>query len=526
MRKFKALYTNEMIKISRKYVVIIITGIMILGLFAYSGIIKISEITSSRYDQPGMADQENDWRKEEMKAMLDNFKSEKLKLQQELDSAEDEAGRQQIEYQIKNLDIQIEVYEYAVAKNVYFYAGGYIAESLRSLMDAKINLSQYDMIPAEELNDIQKKEIASLNKRIEKYEQIIEETDYGTYLDFKEELIDEDDSLTADEKTIKKESVELRRKIDPTGAISVSAVNYDPIESFLQTIESIKRSLLSNIDYTSYGTAKPLAPDDRKTLENKLAVEIYKLENKDFSKTGSNGFMSTDFTDVAMKGMLNFGRFMMVCMVLILAGGAVSQEISSGSIKSLIIAPVKRYKIFFAKLASIVTAGLAMAVILYVVSVFVHGIMFGFSSGTDYIYAVNGKARELDFYIYRLANIGIDFIDVLVYLVFAYMLSIITRNTAVSVGVSIAIYFGGNLVNLFMAATEIFSGEWTKFVPFNNMALSSRIFSDSAGSFDISAVLGINFNAPSVLFSLCYLAVMLICFGYTALDSFNRRDIK
>ncbi|MFA6735669.1 MAG: ABC transporter permease subunit [Saccharofermentanales bacterium] len=522
MRKFKALYINEMIKISRKLVVIIVMGVMVLGLFGYGGIIKLTELAQKRYDQVDMSGSEQDWRKDEMRNMLDNFKSEKANLQDEMDKA-DEEMKKQYESQIKSLDVQIEIYEYAVEKDIYLYSGGYTAVSLRNMMDLKFSLINYEGIPVEEMNDIQRAEKKRTEDEISKYEEIIEKSDYRMYIDFQNEIIDSDTSMTEEEKQIMRESNDLRVKIDPTGEISASS-DYDPLSSYITSIENIKKSLLHNIDYTGYGSIKPLTPSGRQELENSLAVQIYKLEKGDFER--SNNYMQVELSDVAMTGMLGFGTFMMICMVLILAGGAISQEISTGSIKSLIISPVKRYKIFFAKLTSIITAGVATAVVLYIVSILVHGILFGFGNGSDYIYAINGKAHELSFYIYRMAYIGLEFVDVLVYLVFAYMLSIITRNTAVSVGVSIAIYFGGNLVNLFLSATEIFSGEWLKFIPFNNMSLADRIFKVQMNNIGISGLFGLNLNAPSSMFSVVYLVVMLICFGYIALDSFNRRDIK
>jgi ABC-type transport system involved in multi-copper enzyme maturation permease subunit len=105
----------------------------------------------------------------------------------------------------------------------------------------------------------------------------------------------------------------------------------------------------------------------------------------------------------------------------------------------------------------------------------------------------------------------------------AFMLSVITRNTAASVGISIAVYFGGNLANTFISLFA--TGEWAKFIPFNNMSLASRLFPDPMGSFGMN-IFGYQSVVPSITFSAVYLAVLVICMGYIALDSFNRRDIK
>jgi ABC-2 type transport system permease protein len=114
-----------------------------------------------------------------------------------------------------------------------------------------------------------------------------------------------------------------------------------------------------------------------------------------------------------------------------------------------------------------------------------------------------------------------------VYMSFAFMLSVLTRNTAAAVGISVAGYFGSGIVQGFLAFLPNY--EFLKFLPFSNLTLQSRFFpfsnlmqSLSYGGFSM----GGTFTYPSLTFSLVYLLVILFCMNYTAMDSFNRRDIK
>jgi hypothetical protein len=62
------------------------------------------------------------------------------------------------------------------------------------------------------------------------------------------------------------------------------------------------------------------------------------------------------------------------------------------------------------------------------------------------------------------------------------------------------------------------------------MNIASKIFPSAAAQMtgvSIGGSTGIASTVSnSLTFSLCYLAVLLLCMGYIAFDSFTRRDIK
>ena len=108
------------------------------------------------------------------------------------------------------------------------------------------------------------------------------------------------------------------------------------------------------------------------------------------------------------------------------------------------------------------------------------------------------------------------------YLIFALTLSVLTRNTALSVGVSIAAYIGSgtimSLINSFITA------DWVKFIPFNNFGVVDRIFASNLSYSAMQAASGA-MNNVSVGFSLAVLGVCAVLMLITMFDSFNKRDI-
>ncbi len=518
MRKFIALYTNEMIKISRKVVVIIILAIMTVGVIGFGGIMKLQQNSIDK--RFGNIIEDKDWSVQQMQGQLDFYKNELASVEQKITAATTDEEKVQLLGDKAFLQQQVELHQMAVDRGIFLYSGGFKATLLNDLMNEKSQAAMIEAIPSDQRTKEQIAQLVLVKQIIAQYTAILDSGDFAKYIGIKNNSIDQDAMLTADEKNLKKDTNLLWLKLDPKGEAG-SGMNGNQLSGTLSQIENYRRSLLYGIDYTSQTQyVKPLTPASRQKVENDLAVLMYKAEHN-LLDTEYNS--ATQIQNSAVTGMFGFGVFMLVCMMMILAGGAISQEMSTGSIKSLIISPTRRYKIYFAKLFSIVTVGVFSLGILYLVTILMNGIYFGFGSGSSFIFAANGTAMELNFYMYRLAFIAVNFIDVLVYMMLAFMLSVVTRNTAASVGISIAVYFGGSLANSFLSFFA--KGEWVKFIPFNNLSLQTRIFADPMAIGGMN-LLGMQYVAPSLLFSAVYLAVLVICMGYIALDSFNRRDIK
>lgn len=517
MHKLLALYTNEMIKISKKISVFIIIGIMILGVVGFGALMKVQDSMNSK-SSINTSNKNIQFQKDDMSRQIDNLKAQIDEIKKKKSSASGVELRK-LEAEERNAQNQLDMFQYAKDRDILANSASYRAQAIQTLFGYKLTISELSAVPEASLSGDQRKELAHAQDYALRLEKVIDNKDFKGFISISDDIIKNNTSLSSDDKKIALESNQLKLKYNQTGEVNGQADTTGGSYTYIYQIENGKRSLLSNLDYTSNPQSpKPLTSELRQKVKNEIAVAEYKLE-KGITPSSNIG---TDIKAIVMPGMLGVGIFMIVILLMILAGGSVSQEISTGSIKSLIISPAKRWKIFVAKVASLLTIGIIAALILYVIAAIANGLFFGFSSGDPYIYASNGAAHELNFYIYQFARIFTDFIAVVVFMVFALMLSVVTRNTAASVGISIAVYFVGNNANAILM--RFVDGEWRKFIPFNNLDFTSKIFPNDSLS-QAASGMGVAVN-NSLAFSLIYVAVLVFCMGYIALDSFNRRDIK
>lgn len=519
MRKIFALYTNEMIKISKKISVIIILAIMVALIFGFGGLMKYQDIVNSKNENGYSYNVQ--FQKDEMNRQLEDAKNRIAEIQKKKTSASG-TDLKSLESEERSNQNQVDMIQFAIDHEILLYSSSYRAQATQTLFSSKEMITQLKSIPEANLTLEQKEQLSTTQENVTTLEKIIVNKDFKAYIALQNEGVEKNDSISDQEKKIYREGNDLRLKYNITGESEGTTFNEGNASSYLYQLQNAKLSLLYDLDYNSGAQAmKPLTPEQREKIENNIKVIEYKFEKGIISNTSTSN-TGLDVKSIVMPGMLGIGIFMTAVLVMILAGGSVSSEISTGSIKSLIISPTKRWKIYTAKLLSLITIAVLSALTAYVFSILANGIYFGFNSGSPYIYASNGVAHELNFYVYQLARLFTDFIAVLVFMVFAFMLSIITRNTAASVAIAIAVYLVGSNANAILM--QFVKGDWRKFIPFNNLDLTNKIFTNDT----LMASMGNPSNAVnnSLVFSLIYIAVLLICMGYTALDSFNRRDIK
>ena len=514
MRRLCALYLNEMTKISHKLSVIIMLFIMAALVFGIGGLMLFSLKMSTANN---IQNNNDTWQTQNNQQQLQNYKTQLADIQaKEKTAGADLANLQMQEQSLKN---QIDMFQYAADNNINMNSQEYRAVAMQKLFTYKDTVSQLKSYPAEMLTDKQKKEITTDQDYITRLQKVIDNKDYAAYIVISNEIVSNNSDLTDDQKQIEKDMNALRLKINPTGETNNSIYGVDNTEQLISQISSNKYSLLNNFGYVSGSqTAKSLTTTDREKLSNDIVVNTYKLENGMVKVDNASAIRNS-----AQVTMMSFGLIMMVILMMILAGGCVSSEISTGSIKSLIIAPVRRWKILFAKFLSLLTVLIVSGLFLYGISILAYGIFFGFNTVTPYVFASGGTPHVMNYYLFFLAKIFVNLLPVLFYMVLAFMLSVVTRNTAASVGISIAVFFAGSIVSSLITAFA--KGEWVKFLPFSNMDVTGRVF-----PYDTTLAMlgGTTAGAVSttIAFSLITIAVFLLLMGYTAFDSFTRRDIS
>ena len=285
--------------------------------------------------------------------------------------------------------------------------------------------------------------------------------------------------------------------------------------NIINGIEANKRSIRTGINQN---TRKLLKAEEKQKLEEQIKISIYRLENNiPDASNGSN-------TNYRMRYELLAPMFSIAVIsiaIIVIAGGTISNEISTGTIKFWALTPNKRWKIMTAKLLSILFYIIILVLITSLLSVAIANIFFE-ENGETYLYCKNGEVQEIGNTLYTVEFYFVKAIPVVLFALFAVMLSTITRNTAVSVSFSVALYIGNGLAMQIL--NQFITKDWIKFIPFNNLNLTSKIFTNST---DMSNLMfGSSFATSTTLgFSLAVLGVCAILMLITMYDSFNKRDI-
>ena len=478
--------------------------IMVVAVIGIGTIMKISQVfydNSQKINNNISTSEQTKMAQKQQDSILTDLKSR-------LDTAKDDVTKPQ-------LQVEYDIKKAAVDKGIDLNSSGFRARAIYSAVSLKIENMQLKL-----QNNNYDKTVYDLNEKLsnEYYNEAIN-NDFKAYISTDNENINSSTQMTSIDKQVNLYVNDLLIKYNVTGTnTSMGNMSLDKY-SYVSTISNEKRSLITGIDYTSMNNT-PLSPEIRSKITDQLALNVYQLEN--FNPITSTNPINKDLSTSAMGGV---GIIVLIILMIILGGATISQEISTGSIKSLIISPTKRWKMIVAKFIALLSIAFVFYLLLYVVTMVTSGFLFGFS-GDPYIYVTNGIANGMNFYIYQFLYGLLSFIAVVIYLILAIMLSTVTRNTAASVGISIGLYFvGGIVVTALTALSSILKGEWIKFVPFENFSVADKIFPSQSV---LTAQAGAISSVPPIAlsFSICYIVVIIALMFYTTLDSFCRREIK
>ena len=138
---------------------------------------------------------------------------------------------------------------------------------------------------------------------------------------------------------------------------------------------------------------------------------------------------------------------------IIIAGGSISSETSSGTIKFWALTPNKRWKIITAKILSILFYITVLTLIMSLLTIICGNIFFD-TQGNEYIYIKDAKVETTGNSLFIIGYYFAKIIPVIFFTIFAIMLSVLIRNSSVSIGLSVATYMGNetvmSILNLFI----------------------------------------------------------------------------
>ena len=496
---------------------------MILSTVAFGFLMKISYASETQYsngDPFGDIVELSQQQIESLRIEQDYDKDHLSQLKRELEKGiSDETAGFDIKREIARLESNIEMYDIAIEKSIHPYRSDWISMVLQDYSNSKASIKTWDSTPIDEQTELDKESLAESKKIMERSFSIIQK--YSTdkksaYLDF---LSDSDEvykkEFAHDEELLKiyLDANELKRQYNTEG-LPNSSLSY-----YISTITGNKASLHNNINDNVY-PPKPFTPKERELAQDRIAIQEHLIESGKYQDMNTYTYLNNKRI---LTNLIALSSFFVSILMIMLAGSTISSEISTGSIKSLIISPLKRYKIYTAKILSLISFGAISILVMFITVFITNSMLFGDLPKATYIGAIDGVAYELGHMAFVFQLVLVKGIDIFVFMFFALMMSTLTRNTSVSVGMTVAGLFGGMILDSSQLLYYV-SGEWRKFVPFANLYLQDKFFpflhiADGWYSDFISPI-------SSLPFSLIYLGVAIFCFLFIGYESFNKRDIK
>ncbi|WP_163100435.1 ABC transporter permease [Peribacillus alkalitolerans] len=253
---------------------------------------------------------------------------------------------------------------------------------------------------------------------------------------------------------------------------------------------------------TQYSEVQGVKNSHSEYLKKQIAINEYRIENN-MNPNGSYsvwGFIQDNVDNIGVVGVFT----------IIIAAGIVASEFSWGTIKLLLIRPIKRTKILLSKYITTLLFGLFLIVILFTFSGIVGLILFGTpDENTPHLLYSDGKVKEQSMLIYLAISYSLKSITTLILVTMAFMVSAVFRNSSLAIGISLILMFMGTQLTMILASKF----EWAKYIVFANTDFMQYIDGTPM-------VEGMTATFSTVMI-LLYLALFLIL----AFTVFKKRDV-
>lgn len=262
---------------------------------------------------------------------------------------------------------------------------------------------------------------------------------------------------------------------------------------------AIKRDLDNQLRVLNDPGAR-LSEFDRQTIASRSELLRYFLEQN----INPNPLNAWTFS----RSILDLSALVIV-FSLVIAGESIANEFNWGTIKLLLIRPVSRRKIYFAKYASVISFGVLLLSFTLLVSVVIGSILFGFSGIEEsYYYVQNGSISYMPILSYLALAWLAKTLTLVVVSTIAFVISAALRSAATAIFVSVLIV---SLLPTFQSLSNV---PGAQFLLFTNLDFMQFI--------DQDPIVAQNTWQSSLGVLSVYLLVLLV-FG---LRMFKRHDVK
>lgn len=275
-------------------------------------------------------------------------------------------------------------------------------------------------------------------------------------------------------------------------------------------LESSKAQLKNYEEQRSAG--QQVDTEEMETLEENIKKYEYRLENNiDFDISENNNWTDGVFNFWSVFSTSSMLVSFISVIVIIAAGGIVSGEFSAGTIKFLMINPVKRWKILTSKYFTSITFGYLAMIAAFIVSALSTMLFFGADHlGASFISVSGESVKEIPGFLYVAECYLLNSINFIVMGSLAFAISSLFRSSALAIGISVMALFGGNTITLILSQLQF---DWGRYLIFSNLDISGIAEGSSM------------FAGQTVAGALAVIAVHMVIFLLTAWDGFNKREI-
>lgn len=320
-------------------------------------------------------------------------------------------------------------------------------------------------------------------------------------------LADKKYDKTYESKDIKDPVVNIYRYMQENNINSFDDWRVDKLVNLEGKQQTVEQGIVGS-DQASYDSAVNDMNVYRYAIDNNIENYISSdISSKNYYEDDNNKYDNFWKGFASSASMMNFVTIMMI----VIAGGIVANEFSAGTIKFLLINPVKRGKILISKYLTSFSLSVIFSIGIYLINILIGIILNGISSvGINFIGYSNGKVSQYPGVIYILSLYAVYYVGVFVYMTMAFAVSSLLKSTAAAIGIGCGCMAFGSIGITILAALN---QDWGRYLLFANTDLVA--ISKGEGLF-------INMSLP---FAITMLAIYTVIFMVTAYDGFVRREV-